>query len=182
MSFGDLPEERSAFRAIDQMLSGEKFLIALADRCFRVYLSCMNIQIIYPVLAMATLTILVGGFLLFTRVSAVRRGLIKIKYFRTYNEGSSTEHELKASQHFSNMFEMPVLFYVAAIIAMVLPVQGNAIVATAWIFFGSRVAHAYTHIGPNRILPRMFAFFVGVFAVAAMLVQILISVRATQGT
>lgn len=141
----------------------------------------MNIQIIYPVLAMAAFTIMVGGFLLFTRVSAVRRGQIKIKYFRTYNEGSSTEIELKASQHFSNMFEMPVLFYAAAIIAMVLPVQGSAIVVTAWIFFASRVAHAYTHIGPNRILPRMFAFFTGVFAVAAMLAQIFVALQAMQG-
>ncbi len=121
----------------------------------------MNIHLLYPVLAMAGLTYATGGFLFLTRVSAVRSGKIHIKYFRTYNEGSSTALETKASQHFTNLFEVPVLFYTAAAFAMVLQVQGKGVEIAAWVFFASRAAHAFAHIGPNRLLPRMITFFRG---------------------
>lgn len=128
----------------------------------------MNISLLYPVLAMVSLTYLVGLILFLTRVTAIRLGQVPLKYFRTYNEGSSTLQEIKTSQHFTNLFEVPVLFYAAAAFAMILGVQGKGIETAAWIFFASRVAHAYTHIGPNRLYPRMISFFVGVFASMAM--------------
>lgn len=128
----------------------------------------MNFALLYPMIAMAGLTFLVGGLLFSIRVAAVRGGKIKMKYFRTYNEGSSTELELKASQHFANLFEVPVLFYAASITAMILPVQGSGILVAAWVFFASRVAHAFMHIGPNRIFPRMISFFLGFFSAVAM--------------
>ena len=128
----------------------------------------MNLSLVPPMIAMAALTFGVGALLFFIRVRAVRSGAVKMKYFRTYNEGSSTELELKASQHFSNLFEIPVLFYAACLLGMILPVQGPGITAAAWVFFAARVAHAIAHIGPNRIFPRMLSFFTGVFAAMAM--------------
>jgi hypothetical protein len=132
----------------------------------------MNITLIYPMLAMVALTFSVAIFLFLTRVNGVRQGKIHIKYFRTYNEGETTALEQKANQHFANLFEVPVLFYAASITAMVLPVQGNGIVIAAWIFVATRVAHAYTHIGPNRLYPRMVSFFTGFFSVIAMWILI----------
>lgn len=128
----------------------------------------MNLSLLPPMIAMAALTFGVGALLFFIRVRAVRSGRVKMKYFRTYNEGSSTELELKASQHFSNLFEVPVLFYAAGLLGLVLPVQGQGIVVAAWIFVAGRVAHAVAHIGPNRLFPRMISFFTGVFAAMAM--------------
>jgi hypothetical protein len=128
----------------------------------------MNLKLLPPMMAMAALTFCVGALLFTIRVRAVRSGKVKLKYFRTYNEGVSTALELKASQHFTNLFEIPVLFYVACMLGIFLPVQGNLIIAAAWIFFVSRIAHALAHIGPNRLLPRMISFFVGVFATIAM--------------
>lgn len=132
----------------------------------------MNLNLLFPVLAMAGLTYGVGAFLFLTRVSAIRSGQMHIKYFRTYNEGSSTLREIKASQHFTNLFEVPVLFYAAAAFAMILQVPGKGIEIAAWIFFFSRVAHAFVHIGPNRLFPRMITFFTGVFASMAMWILI----------
>jgi hypothetical protein len=136
----------------------------------------MNFQLIYPVLAMAGLTYAAGAFHFLTRVKAVRSGQVHIKYFRTYNEGSSTPLETKASHHFTNLFEIPVLFYAASAFAMILQMQGKGIEIAAWIFFISRAAHAYVHIGPNRIFPRMVCFFLGVFSSMAMWILIAVEV------
>ncbi len=128
----------------------------------------MTPHLFYPVFAMVALTYGAGALLFLTRVTSVRAGKIPIKYFRTYNEGQSTLFETKVSQHFTNLFEIPVLFYAASAFALIQQVPGNGIVIAAWIFFAARVAHAIAHIGPNRLYPRMISFFVGIFASMAM--------------
>jgi hypothetical protein len=136
----------------------------------------MNLHLLYPLFAMVALSYAAGLFLFLSRVTAVRSGKMHIKYFRTFTEGTATELVMKAGQHFSNLFEVPVLFYAAAVIAIFLPVQGKGIEVAAWIFFASRMAHALIHIGPNRLYPRMITFFIGVFASMAM--WILIGIEA----
>lgn len=136
----------------------------------------MNLHLVYPAAAMAALTYAVGAFLFLTRVRGVSSGQISMKYLRTYSEGQSTNLEMKASQHFTNLFEVPVLFYAACAFAVFLPVPGNGIRMAAWVFVAARVAHACTHIGPNRLYPRMIAFFAGVFASMAMWILVALEV------
>jgi len=136
----------------------------------------MNTSLLYPALAMAALTYSVGALLFYTRVRAVRAGKIQMKYFRTYNEGQSTEAELKASHHFINLFEVPVLFYTAICLALLFSVETKGMEIAAWIFVAARLAHAYFHIGPNRLYPRMISFFTGVFSSMAMWILIAVEV------
>lgn len=128
----------------------------------------MNHALIFPMFAMVVLTAVVLVFTFLTRVRAVRSGQVDFRYFKTFSVGEPTEAVLKTGRHFSNLFEVPVLFYSGCIVAMQMGATGFWPVLWAWVFVAARVVHAWIHIGSNKIYPRMGAFALGSFAAVAL--------------
>jgi hypothetical protein len=134
----------------------------------------INTTLIYPLAAQVALTFAVLVIMFKTRVREVQSGKITMKYFKTYDEGSLPEAIIKTERHFANLFEVPVLFYAAGIIAMILPVNGPFILFWAWLFVIARIVHAYIHIGSNKVKHRSKAFTLGLIAVTGMWVQVVL--------
>jgi hypothetical protein len=65
-----------------------------------------------------------------------------------------------ASNNLKNLFEVPVLFYVAAMLAMVLLIQDTLLVQLAWGFVILRVVHSAVHCTYNRVMHRFVAYFI----------------------
>src|SRR5215471_9761222 len=61
----------------------------------------------------------------------------------------------KATRHFSNLFEAPVLFYVACVTAIATRQVTLLTVMLAWAYVALRAAHAYIHLGANRLRQRI---------------------------
>lgn len=57
-----------------------------------------------------------------------------------------------------NLLEMPVLFYVVCLVAIVAGATTAAILALAWVYVALRVVHSIIHISYNRISHRFAAF------------------------
>lgn len=72
------------------------------------------------------------------------------------------------ANNFRNQFELPVLFYVVTVLALVTRKADLLFVILAWVFVLSRVAHALVHCTSNDIRLRFPAFLVGVIALLAM--------------
>lgn len=136
----------------------------------------MNVYLVYPMFAMVLLTALVMISMFVTRVSAIKSGKMNVRYFKTYDMGDQTEAVAKSSRHFVNLFELPVLFYVGCLVAMILPINDKGVLFWAWFFVLARVVHAYIHIGPNKLIPRMSAYAVGWVAVLALWIDIIVAV------
>lgn len=136
----------------------------------------MNLLLIYPMFAMVLLTIVVAVIGFLARLNAIRSGEVDFRYFKTFDYGKPNEMIVKTTRHFANLFEVPVLFYTGCIIAMILPLEGFWIMLWAWLFVFARVSHAVIHIGPNKIRPRVVAFFLGNFAALAIWIQIVCKV------
>ena len=117
-------------------------------------------------LQMAT-TLVVGVWMGRQRFVAVRDRTVRGNPMLS-NEGWPARAR-QASNNFSNQFEIPVLFYALAILALWLKAAGPVFVGLAWVFALSRIAHAFIHCGSNSLRLRMPAYFVGVVAVIAML-------------
>lgn len=109
--------------------------------------------------AMVLLTIFVLATLFRSRVGAVRQGLVSAAYFRIYQGEAEPESTAKPARHFTNLFEAPVLFYVACLAAMITHFTGIAMQALAWLYFVARLVHAYVHLGGNRLRNRIRAYF-----------------------
>lgn len=137
----------------------------------------MSHLLVYPMFALVMLTLLVGISLFASRVSAFRKRQISHRYFECMEGESPTDWMKKSSRHFSNLFELPVMFYAGCITAMLLPATNVWILVWAWLFVAARGVHAVIHIGPNNPRYRMLAFMLGFFCVIAIWVEIVLSLR-----
>ena len=65
-----------------------------------------------------------------------------------------------ASNNLKNLFEVPILFYLAVMIAMLLMIQDDLLVWLAWGFVILRVVHSAIHCSYNRVMHRFFAYLI----------------------
>lgn len=74
----------------------------------------------------------------------------------------------QAARAFENQFEMPVLFYVLVILALITKEADLLFVVMAWIWVLTRVVHALVHTTSNRLSLRFPAFLAGVLILLVM--------------
>jgi hypothetical protein len=111
--------------------------------------------LVYPMAALVLLTFLVLMRMVSGRVAAVKRGEIDARFYKTYQGDGEPRAAAQNTRHFINLFESPVLFYAACVVAMITGQGSGAIVWLAWAYVACRVVHAIVHLGGNRIPPRM---------------------------
>ena len=85
----------------------------------------------------------------------------------------------QVSNAYQNQLEVPVLFYVLVVLAILTRKADLLLVAMSWIFVASRLAHALIHTTSNRLQHRFLAFLVGVGTLALM--WIIFAVRVLFG-
>ncbi|MPT22747.1 MAG: MAPEG family protein [Starkeya sp.] len=74
----------------------------------------------------------------------------------------------QASNCFRNQFELPVLFYVLAVLALVTRQSSDLFLVLAWLFVLSRIVHAIVHTTSNDVGWRFGAFAFGALVLLAM--------------
>ncbi|MDB5531382.1 MAG: hypothetical protein JWR51_4485 [Devosia sp.] len=115
------------------------------------------------VLAIATQALLTVVILLLMgreRVPRVMSGEIRWQDIAV----DRTAYPLRArllSNNFDNQFQLPVLFYVVALLALWSGSIGWVEVILAWLFVVLRYVHAAIHITTNSLLPRFGAYAAG---------------------
>jgi hypothetical protein len=66
-----------------------------------------------------------------------------------------------AADNLRNLFELPVLFYLAVVVA----VQTNQVtpitLALAWLFVALRILHSAIHCSYNKVIHRFYAYVCG---------------------
>lgn len=115
---------------------------------------------LYPLFAMVLVTFVVAIHLFRLRVKAVKAGEIRLSQFRL-NNSEVPDSIAQAARNYTNLFEVPVLFYTAGAIAIALGIQVPAMIITAWIFVLARIAHSWIHLTSNNVIYRMRAYMLG---------------------
>jgi len=136
-----------------------------------------QVAILYPVFVQVLLTVVVYCLLLAARARAIgaagrQRGSADIAMGRF----PWPEDAEKRAHNQRNQFELPVLFYAAAAFAMIVAAVDLTMVALAWAFVASRIAHAAIHIGPNKVRWRGPLFILGFLIATAMWVKLFLDV------
>ena len=83
------------------------------------------------------------------------------------------------SNCFDNQFQMPVLFYVLTILAIITRHADFLFVIMAWIFVVTRLGHAYIHTGSNYLRYRFSIYLIGF--VVLLIMWIIFAVRILLG-
>jgi hypothetical protein len=118
--------------------------------------------------AMILLTFAVAAYLLKLRINAVKKGEVKLSAFRLLNSPDIPLKMQQVSRNYSNLFEMPVFFYCAAILGVVLRLDTPLMIVLSWFFVASRAAHSWIHITSNNVVRRLLAFMAGNICILLM--------------
>ena len=91
------------------------------------------------------------------RVAEIRRRRIPLRELAT-SRGIAQLEDSAAADNYRNLFEMPVLFYAACLLAATARLQSPVLPALAWAYVGARLAHSAIQLGANRVRWRFMAF------------------------
>ncbi len=122
--------------------------------------------IFWPVIAQVALTYAIYALISRRRVAAIKAGDATVSQFRENQDEPPQSRFVR--NNLANQFELPVLFFAACIIAFVLGAADTAMIALAWAFALSRLAHAAVHVTSNRIRHRRPLFVIGFLTLGAM--------------
>jgi hypothetical protein len=123
--------------------------------------------VLLPVFIQVALMFALLTWMGYLRTSSVRRGEVKIRDI-ALGERNWTKHTQQVSNAFHNQFELPVLFYVLVIFALITRQADLLFVAMSWIFVVLRLAHAYIMVTTNHVPRRAQVHFIG-FAVLVLM-------------
>jgi hypothetical protein len=84
----------------------------------------------------------------------------------------------QVANSFDNQFQLPVLFYLLTVLAIITRHADFVFVVMAWIFAISRIAHAFVHTTSNRVLVRGGIYGVGAFTLAIMWIIFIVRILA----
>lgn len=115
--------------------------------------------IFFPLLALVLLTACVWLWMYKTRIAEMKRNNIKPQAISNSADSSRLLKSVAApSDNFSNLFEMPVLFYVAVITLYVTQMVDALVLVLASLYVLFRYLHSFIHISYNHVMHRFIAY------------------------
>ncbi|MEI2455679.1 MAPEG family protein [Lysobacter firmicutimachus] len=130
--------------------------------------------IFLPALAMVALTCAVWVRLYVVRIGQMRRDRIHPQAVATSSQAAAKLTDSAAADNFRNLFELPVLFYLALTVAALSGLANAATLALAWTFVALRALHSLIHCGYNRVMHRFIVYVAGALTLWALWVHLAI--------
>jgi len=124
--------------------------------------------IFYPALAMVALTFMVWLRLYVVRIREMRRLRIHPQSVASSAEKAARLVDTRAADNFNNLFEVPVLFYLALVVAHLSGLVTPLVLGLAWAFVAGRMLHSLIQCSYNKVMHRF-----GVYMVSTSLVWVL---------
>ena len=133
-------------------------------------------SLLLPMGTLILLTFIVMVIMVVSRVLAVRNKTVKAGYFKIKQNKSDQEiptHIIQIGKNFSNLMEMPPLFYITCIVYMQLNQVDMLVIILAWLFVIFRIVHSIIHLSSNHLIARMLSFFISCMTLLIMWVNII---------
>lgn len=128
-----------------------------------------HIQLIAACLAMVLLVSAVGAAVLVLRVRGARQ-----------SESTAAAHRAdgQAADNFRNLFDVPVLFFALAAIALATGHVPEWLVVCSWVYVGLRVLHSFIHCTYDAVRPRLAVFAASSVLLAGMWIAYYVAVAS----
>ncbi len=123
--------------------------------------------LIGAVLVQVLLTFVLLYWLGIARARSARRGEVRVKDV-ALSSVPWPDRLKQIANAYQNQLEVPVLFYVAALLAIVAGVVDAFVVGLAWAFVALRIVHAAIHVTHNVVIRRFQVFVAGVVVLSVM--------------
>lgn len=124
--------------------------------------------ILFPLLAMFLLVCVVAVTLLRRRIAFYKSNKVHPQKTAMSAQMAATITDSRASDNFKNLFELPVFFYVAALVLFSAKLVCMPQLVFAWGYVVTRYAHSYIHCGSNVVMQRFYAYLASGFFLVCM--------------
>jgi hypothetical protein len=130
----------------------------------------------WPAVAMASLTFAVTLRMFRVRIAQIKREHIRLQSIATSAQAATKLTDSAPADNFRNLFELPVLFYLALVVCAQIGFVNVVTLSLAWAFVASRVVHSAIHCGYNRVIHRFYTYVAGFFVLVALWLAIALGV------
>lgn len=134
------------------------------------------IHLIGACLAMVLLTGVVAMLMLIARAREMKRKRIHPQTASTSATMAAKLEDIQPADNFRNLFEVPVLFYLLAAIALATNHIPGWLVIGAWLFVALRALHTLIHCTYNRVVHRFAVYAASFFLLIGMWIAYFVSV------
>src|SRR5262245_10154115 len=134
--------------------------------------------ILAPLFVQVLLTFTAMLGMMYFRTTALKRGEVRFENI-AMREPNWPHRAALFANCFSNQFELPVLFYVLTILAMITKHADLLFVLLAWLFVAMRVLQALVHMTSNQVPYR--GGFYGVGAIVLLVMWLIFIVKIMLG-
>ena len=134
--------------------------------------------VLLPLLVEVALTFVLIFWTARVRTAALRSGKAKMKEI-ALGQPNWPQRAIQIGNSYNSQFQVPVLFYVLTVLAIVTRHADLLFVVMAWLFVTTRLVHAYIHTSTNYVPNRFYAFASG--AIVLLLMWIVFGVRILAG-
>jgi hypothetical protein len=118
-----------------------------------------NKEIFFPVCGQILLTFVVQCSLINSRIRAVKHARVNPQAIADSTRFDEVMKGLEnISENFENLFEMPVLFFIASVLIFVFQATDSFYLIAGWSFVFFRALHSFIHCTYNRITHRTYAY------------------------
>ena len=132
-------------------------------------------SVFLPALAMVALTLAVTVRMFLERVRQIRAERIPFREIPSGSQMATRFADTRAADNYRNLFEAPVLFYLALVVAALGGQATPLVLGLAWAYVAFRVLHSWIHCTYNRVKHRFYAF-----AASTLVLVVLWAVLATR--
>ncbi|MFN3230308.1 MAG: MAPEG family protein [Asticcacaulis sp.] len=138
-------------------------------------LTLPGVGIFWPMATLAFLTFAVLFALPLLRFRAVFIEKVRPSAFRYGDSDAVPDLARRVSRNFSNLTELPVLFYAVCILALIFRQADATMISLAWAFTGLRIAHTLIHVTFNHVLIRLAVFATAAGVLLAMWIRLILA-------
>lgn len=137
----------------------------------------MSDAIFLPLMAMIMLTIAVWFYMYARRLAYLTKQNIDAQELATPEKVAATipEEVNNSANNLKNLFEIPVLFYVLALIAHASGLADGLFVNCAWAYVALRAVHSAIQCTVNKVMPRFMAYALSCLVLWFMAIRLMLS-------
>jgi hypothetical protein len=117
-----------------------------------------NQVLIFAAIAQVALTFIVAFVLFARRFSEMKQQKIHPQKIATSVQSAEVMQDIRASDNFKHLFEVPVLFYFLCACLLSTSASNIYVSLLAWVFVGLRYVHSYIQCTHNKVMLRFYAF------------------------
>lgn len=133
--------------------------------------------ILFPIITLVSWSLFMGLWMFLTRIPAMTKARITADGAKHTGDiqGQLPSRVRAIGDNYSNLFEMPIVFYVVALTIFSTGNVDMVAVYLAWGFVGFRILHSLIQATYNKVMHRFGSFLVAMLFLIALTVREILS-------